>query len=171
MQCASSLANRTRIEHTTLSASHPGLTPVAPPGQGISIFKDVAEVVEVRFTMRDDRFVGYGHVEFATPDVAQKIRMPLRGSLGNLLNSVVSGNDFNGGYITIEEAKPRGVGGGSGHGGGRGFDGGRISVRGLVLVADRDGRRDGRFSGGVVAEMEVVVDAVVAEAVDLAGQA
>ncbi|KAI3525500.1 hypothetical protein L1887_04339 [Cichorium endivia] len=30
------------------------------------------EVVEVRFAMRDDRFAGYAHVEFATPDAAQE---------------------------------------------------------------------------------------------------
>ncbi|KAI3781502.1 hypothetical protein L2E82_11518 [Cichorium intybus] len=30
------------------------------------------EVVEVRFAMRDDRFAGYGHVEFATRDAAQE---------------------------------------------------------------------------------------------------
>ncbi|KAI3738519.1 hypothetical protein L2E82_28553 [Cichorium intybus] len=34
--------------------------------------KSAGEVVEVRFAMRDDRFAGYGHVEFATCDAAQE---------------------------------------------------------------------------------------------------
>ncbi|GJU42921.1 nucleotide-binding alpha-beta plait domain-containing protein [Tanacetum coccineum] len=38
----------------------------------INFFKDVGEVAEVCFAMRDERFAGYGHVEFTTPDAAQK---------------------------------------------------------------------------------------------------
>jgi len=38
----------------------------------VNFFKDAGEVVEVRFAMRDDRFAGYGHVEFATVEAAQK---------------------------------------------------------------------------------------------------
>ncbi|KAK1438052.1 hypothetical protein QVD17_03855 [Tagetes erecta] len=38
----------------------------------INFFKDVAEVAEVRFSMRDDRFAGYGHADFATPEAALK---------------------------------------------------------------------------------------------------
>ncbi|GJZ60606.1 nucleotide-binding alpha-beta plait domain-containing protein [Tanacetum coccineum] len=39
----------------------------------INFFKDVREVAEVRFGMRDEIFAGYGHVEFTTPDAAQKV--------------------------------------------------------------------------------------------------
>ncbi|GJX33144.1 malate dehydrogenase, mitochondrial [Tanacetum coccineum] len=38
----------------------------------INFFKDVGEVAEVCFAMRDERFAGYGHVEFTTPNAAQK---------------------------------------------------------------------------------------------------
>ncbi|KAM0050475.1 putative RNA recognition motif domain, nucleotide-binding alpha-beta plait domain superfamily [Helianthus debilis subsp. tardiflorus] len=38
----------------------------------INFFKDAAEVVEVRFAIRDDRFAGYVHVEFVTREAAQE---------------------------------------------------------------------------------------------------
>ncbi|KAK1438051.1 hypothetical protein QVD17_03854 [Tagetes erecta] len=38
----------------------------------LDFFKDAGEVVEVRFAMREDRFAGFAHVEFATPDAARK---------------------------------------------------------------------------------------------------
>ncbi|KAI3817413.1 hypothetical protein L1987_11203 [Smallanthus sonchifolius] len=47
---------------------------------GFHLVKDVAEVVEVRFAMRDDRFAGYGHVEFATLDL--QVRSPLERLFG-----------------------------------------------------------------------------------------
>ncbi|KAI3516222.1 hypothetical protein L1887_15133 [Cichorium endivia] len=37
-----------------------------------SIFKQKEKDVEVRFAMRDDRFAGYGHVDFATPEASQE---------------------------------------------------------------------------------------------------
>ncbi|KAI3820355.1 hypothetical protein L1987_07901 [Smallanthus sonchifolius] len=40
-------------------------------GDGYFLCK--GEVVDVRFTMRDDRFAGYGHAEFATPDATQEV--------------------------------------------------------------------------------------------------
>ncbi|KAI3812335.1 hypothetical protein L1987_17042 [Smallanthus sonchifolius] len=46
----------------------------------INFFKDAGEVAEVRFSMKDGRFAGYGHVEFATPDAAQKA-LKLNGEL------------------------------------------------------------------------------------------
>ncbi|KAI7734176.1 hypothetical protein M8C21_016393 [Ambrosia artemisiifolia] len=46
----------------------------------INFFKDAGEVVEVRFAVRDDRFAGYGHVEFATPEAARKA-LELNGQL------------------------------------------------------------------------------------------
>ncbi|KVI05275.1 Nucleotide-binding, alpha-beta plait, partial [Cynara cardunculus var. scolymus] len=33
-------------------------------------FKDAGEIIEVRFAVRDDRFAGFGHVEFATVEAA-----------------------------------------------------------------------------------------------------
>ncbi|KAI3505655.1 hypothetical protein L1887_27794 [Cichorium endivia] len=39
----------------------------------IDFFKSAGEVVEDRFAMRDDRFAGYGHVEFATPEAIKSL--------------------------------------------------------------------------------------------------
>ena len=62
----------------------------------------------------------------------------------------LSGTEVAGGYLTVEEAKPRGDSGG--FSGGRGFDGGRSGGRG-GRFGGRDGGgfsggRGGRFSGG-----------------------
>ncbi|KAI3713971.1 hypothetical protein L1987_72560 [Smallanthus sonchifolius] len=46
----------------------------------INFFKDAGEVAEVRFSMKDGRFAGYGHVEFATPEAAKKA-LELNGEL------------------------------------------------------------------------------------------
>nr|XP_043626343.1 nucleolin 2-like [Erigeron canadensis] len=35
-------------------------------------FKDVGEIAAIRFAIRDDRFLGYGHIEFTTSEAAQE---------------------------------------------------------------------------------------------------
>ncbi|KAJ9562864.1 hypothetical protein OSB04_008024 [Centaurea solstitialis] len=35
-------------------------------------FKDVGEIAEIRFAIKDDRFLGYGHVDFTTAEAAQE---------------------------------------------------------------------------------------------------
>ncbi|KVH96725.1 Nucleotide-binding, alpha-beta plait [Cynara cardunculus var. scolymus] len=35
-------------------------------------FKDVGEIAEIRFAIRDDKFLGYGHIEFTTAEAAQE---------------------------------------------------------------------------------------------------
>ncbi|XP_071695585.1 uncharacterized protein [Rutidosis leptorrhynchoides] len=90
----------------------------------INFFKDAGEVVQVRFAMRDNCFAGYGHVEFATPDAAQKALK-------------LNGEDLVGRAVKLDFAKERGgaytPGGFSGgRGGGRfgGRDGGGGRGRG-----------------------------------------
>nr|GFC57354.1 nucleotide-binding, alpha-beta plait [Tanacetum cinerariifolium] len=61
----------------------------------VNFFKDVGEVAEVRFAMRDERFAGYGHVEFTTPDAAQKA-------------IELNGSDLLGREVKIDLAKERG---------------------------------------------------------------
>lgn len=39
----------------------------------VNFFKSVGEVTSVRFAMRDEQFRGFGHVEFATAEQAQKV--------------------------------------------------------------------------------------------------
>ncbi|XP_076883656.1 nucleolin 2-like isoform X4 [Bidens hawaiensis] len=46
----------------------------------VDFFKDTAEVVEVRFAKKDGRFAGFGHVDFASPEAAQKA-LKLNGEL------------------------------------------------------------------------------------------
>ncbi|XP_076950573.1 polyadenylate-binding protein 2-like [Bidens hawaiensis] len=46
----------------------------------VDFFKDTAEVVEVRFAKKNGRLAGYGHVDFASPDAAQKA-LKLNGEL------------------------------------------------------------------------------------------
>ncbi|KAI3499063.1 hypothetical protein L1887_34856 [Cichorium endivia] len=36
------------------------------------LFKDVGEIAEIRFAIRNDRFLGYGYVEFTTAEAAQE---------------------------------------------------------------------------------------------------
>ncbi|XP_071693561.1 uncharacterized protein [Rutidosis leptorrhynchoides] len=82
----------------------------------INFFKDAGEVVQVRFAMRDNCFAGYGHVEFATPDAAQKALE-------------LNGEDLVGRAVKLDFAKERGgaytQGGFSGGRGGGGRFGGR----------------------------------------------
>ncbi|GKC16136.1 nucleotide-binding alpha-beta plait domain-containing protein, partial [Tanacetum coccineum] len=81
----------------------------------INFFKDVGEVAEVRFAMRDERFAGYGHVEFTTPDAAQKdielngsylLGLDKSGGQGQGLSIFVRGfgedNDFDSLRATLE---------------------------------------------------------------------
>ncbi|KAM0025910.1 putative RNA recognition motif domain, nucleotide-binding alpha-beta plait domain superfamily [Helianthus debilis subsp. tardiflorus] len=35
-------------------------------------FKNVGEIADIRFAIKDDRFLGYGHIEFATAEAAQE---------------------------------------------------------------------------------------------------
>nr|GEU95722.1 hypothetical protein [Tanacetum cinerariifolium] len=43
-----------------------------------NFFKDVGKVVEVRFTIREDRFAGYRHADFATSEATQKFMYTLK---------------------------------------------------------------------------------------------
>ncbi|KAF5786083.1 putative RNA recognition motif domain, nucleotide-binding alpha-beta plait domain superfamily [Helianthus annuus] len=38
----------------------------------VDFFKNVGEIADIRFAIKDDRFLGYGHIEFATAEAAQE---------------------------------------------------------------------------------------------------
>ena len=60
-------------------------------------FKDAGEVVDVRFSSdADGRFKGFGHVEFATPEAAQKALK-------------VNGKDLLGRAVRLDLARKRGA--------------------------------------------------------------